>query len=53
MTNQWTERIFRQGDLLISRVWQIPSNAVAKPTNIIGEGEKTGHTHVEWSAPNF
>ena len=45
MTNQWTDRIFRQGDLLISRVWEIPSNAIAKSTNIIGEGEKTGHTH--------
>ena len=45
MTNQWTDRIFRQGDLLISRVWEIPTNAVAKSTNVIGVGEKFGHQH--------
>ena len=45
MSNQWTNRIFRQGDLLIRRIWEIPSNAVTKSTNVIGEGEKTNHTH--------
>jgi hypothetical protein len=45
MTNQWTERIFRQGDLLIRRVWQIPTDAVAKSGNSIGEGEKVGYHH--------
>ena len=45
MTNQWTERIFRQGDLLIRRVWQIPTDAVAKSTNVIATGEKEGHQH--------
>ena len=45
MTNQWTDRIFRQGDLLISRVWKIPTDAVAKETNVIGVGEKMGARH--------
>ena len=45
MTNQWTERIFRQGDLLISRVEEIPTNAVAKSTNVIATGEKENHQH--------
>ena len=45
MTNQWTDRIFRQGDLLISRVEEIPTNAVAKSTNVIATGEKENHQH--------
>ena len=45
MTNQRTDRIFRQGDLLISRVEEIPTNAVAKSTNVIATGEKKFHQH--------
>ena len=40
-----TAKIFRHGDLLIREIWSIPSDAVQKSTNIIAEGEKTGHHH--------
>ena len=40
-----TDKIFRHGDLLIREIWLIPSDAVQKSTNIIAEGEKTGHHH--------
>ena len=40
-----TAKIFRHGDLLIREIWTIPENAVQKSTNIIAEGEKTGHNH--------
>ena len=40
-----TGKIFRHGDLLIREIWLIPSDAVRKSTNIIAEGEKTGHNH--------
>ena len=40
-----TAKIFRHGDLLIREIWSIPSDAVQKSTNIIAEGEKTGHNH--------
>ncbi len=45
MSNQPTNHFFRQGDLLIRKIWTIPTNAIPKSTNIIGEGEKTDHTH--------
>ena len=40
-----TAKIFRHGDLLIREIWTIPENTVPKSTNIIAEGEKTGHNH--------
>ena len=40
-----TAKIFRHGDLLIREIWSMPSDAVQKSTNIIAEGEKTGHNH--------
>ena len=40
-----TAKIFRHGDLLIREIWLIPSDAVQKSTNILAEGEITGHHH--------
>ena len=40
-----TAKIFRHGDLLIQEIWLIPSDAVQKSTNILAEGEITGHHH--------
>ena len=39
----------RQGDVLIRKVssfYGIPVNATRRPTNVLAEGEKTGHSHV-------
>ena len=36
----------RHGDLLIREISSIPHGAKAISTNIIAEGEKTGHNHV-------
>ena len=41
-----TAQIFRHGDLLIRKIWSIPSDAVQKSTNILAEGEATGHHHI-------
>ena len=38
-------RFFRHGDLLIRKVPSIPKTAIPTSTNIIAEGEKTGHNH--------
>ena len=38
-------KLFRHGDLLIRKVSSIPKNAIPTSTNIIAEGEKTGHNH--------
>ena len=38
-------KVFRHGDLLIKEVSSIPNTAVPLSTNIIAEGEKTGHNH--------
>ena len=38
-------RLFRHGDLLICEMGFVPSFAKPIPTNIIAEGEKTGHNH--------
>ena len=38
-------KFFRHGDLLIRKVSSIPKNAIPTSTNIIAEGEKTGHNH--------
>ena len=38
-------KVFRHGDLLIIEVSSIPNTAVPLSTNIIAEGEKTGHNH--------
>ena len=39
-------RLFRHGDLLIQEIFSVPSFAKPISTNIIAEGEKTGHNHV-------
>ena len=39
-------RLFRHGDLLICEMGFVPSFAKPISTNIIAEGEKTGHNHV-------
>ena len=39
-------KIFRHGDLLIREIFTIPNNAKPISTNILAEGEKTGHNHV-------
>ena len=38
-------RLFRHGDLLIQEIFSVPSFAKPISTNIIAEGEKTGHNH--------
>ena len=38
-------RLFRHGDLLIRKVPSIPKTAIPTSTNVIAEGEKTGHNH--------
>ena len=38
--------VFRQGDQLIRKISSIPSTAKPISTNIIAEGEKSGHNHV-------
>ena len=37
--------VFRQGDQLIRKISSIPSTAKPISTNIIADGEKTGHNH--------
>ncbi len=37
--------LFRHGDLLIRKVPSIPKTAIPTSTNVIAEGEKTGHNH--------
>ena len=39
-------RLFRHGDLLIQEIFSVPSFAKPISTNIIAEGEKTGHNHM-------
>ena len=38
-------KLFRQGDLLIREISSIPYAAKPISTNIIADGEKTGHNH--------
>ena len=38
-------KLFRHGDLLIREVSSIPASVIPLSTNIIAEGEKTGHNH--------
>ena len=38
-------KLFRQGDLLIREISSIPYIAKPISTNIIADGEKTGHNH--------
>ena len=38
-------KLFRQGDLLIREISSIPYTAKPISTNIIADGEKTGHNH--------
>mgnify|MGYP001357640699 FL=1 len=38
-------KLFRHGDLLIREVSSIPESVIPLSTNIIAEGEKTGHNH--------
>src|SRR5690348_3130267 len=40
-----TRETYRQGDLLITRVGQVPEQAVAQASSIILRGETTGHAH--------
>jgi len=37
--------MFRQGDILIKKVSQIPKSATKKKDNIILRGESSGHAH--------
>lgn len=39
------KKMYRQGDVLFIKVDEIPKNAKPKKTNIIVEGEATGHSH--------
>ena len=39
-------KLFRQGDQLIREISSMPSTAKPISTNIIAEGEKSGHNHV-------
>ena len=39
-------KLFRHGDLLIREIHSMPHTAKPIHTNIIAEGEKTGHNHV-------
>ena len=41
----YTERQYRQGDLLFVSQYQIPAAAVRRPDNVIERGELTGHAH--------
>lgn len=43
MTRQM--KIFRQGDVLLKEVTTIPKDAQISHTDIVAEGEKTGHNH--------
>jgi hypothetical protein len=51
--NSWFEKIFgikpkffRQGDVLLRKVPSIPKTAIPTSTNVIAEGEISGHQHV-------
>ncbi len=37
--------MWRQGDVLIQAIDEIPDGAVEKPDRILAEGEATGHMH--------
>jgi len=39
------ENIMRQGDLLFRRIEQLPANLKRLQSNVIAEGETTGHKH--------
>ena len=39
-------KLFRHGDLLIREIHSLPHTAKLIHTNIIAEGEKTGHNHM-------
>ncbi len=39
-------KLFRQGDQLIREISSMPSTAKPISTNIIAEGEQSGHNHV-------
>lgn len=39
------ERLYRQGDLLFQRVSKLPENLQARQSDILAEGETTGHMH--------
>ena len=38
-------QIYRQGDLLIERIAAVPTGLRQEPSNILAEGEATGHAH--------
>ena len=39
------EEFYRQGDLLFRRIPKLPSNTQSLKTDIVAEGETTGHKH--------
>lgn len=40
-----TEQYFRHGDLLLKPIAEIPEDAAKVNTNVLAEGEATGHHH--------
>lgn len=38
--------MFRQGDVLLMKIKELPKNAKVKSDNVILEGEVSGHAHV-------
>lgn len=38
--------MWRQGDLLIIKVNEIPKDSVGRYSKVLAEGERTGHTHL-------
>ena len=40
-----TEEMYRQGDVLFIKIAKIPKKAKKADTNVIVEGEATGHAH--------
>ena len=40
-----TEEMYRQGDVLFIKIANIPNKAKKADTNVIVEGEATGHAH--------
>ena|SRR5258708_6159045 len=38
-------RMYRQGDILLTLIDQLPEELIPRPGNVIVEGEATGHIH--------
>ena len=41
-----TKKIYRQGDILFKKIEALPTDLIAKPDNVVADGEQTGHSHV-------